>query len=330
MLGMTRRVRELDDQAELASAEGRLDRAHDPDAAGDLHPLANLEWLLAVEVTGCDDRNGFRPGRSPHDALDALFVGITRGKVNWLRRARAPRLVRRARQQRSTKHLFLRRGAYRDRSDDLQLANAARPFVPVHSSGSVKRSACLSPEPGPNPNARIRLPRLPGRAQTAAPSGSRPPRLAVKSPVDPAPRQRLRGVRCVVLPADDLNEPRPGSAKLGHDRCEVQRNLSRRTLPTKFKLHLTPWHKSETEARRGLRWRRLRRLQPCNQMLDNFFGGVSSARREDPDVSIVPGGAYRGHFHPIDIKDERFVLFASDIETLGHGFQTELDFARHC
>jgi RNA-directed DNA polymerase len=27
---------------------------------------------------------GFRPGRSPHQALDALFVGITRGKVNWL------------------------------------------------------------------------------------------------------------------------------------------------------------------------------------------------------------------------------------------------------
>ena len=27
---------------------------------------------------------GFRPGRSPHDALDALSVGITRGKVNWV------------------------------------------------------------------------------------------------------------------------------------------------------------------------------------------------------------------------------------------------------
>jgi RNA-directed DNA polymerase len=27
---------------------------------------------------------GFRPGRSPHDALDALFVGITGGKVNWV------------------------------------------------------------------------------------------------------------------------------------------------------------------------------------------------------------------------------------------------------
>jgi RNA-directed DNA polymerase len=27
---------------------------------------------------------GFRPGRSPHDALDALAVGLTRGKVNWV------------------------------------------------------------------------------------------------------------------------------------------------------------------------------------------------------------------------------------------------------
>jgi RNA-directed DNA polymerase len=27
---------------------------------------------------------GFRPGRSPHDALDALAVGIERRKVNWV------------------------------------------------------------------------------------------------------------------------------------------------------------------------------------------------------------------------------------------------------
>jgi retron-type reverse transcriptase len=27
---------------------------------------------------------GFRPGRGPHDALDALWVGITRRKVNWV------------------------------------------------------------------------------------------------------------------------------------------------------------------------------------------------------------------------------------------------------
>jgi RNA-directed DNA polymerase len=28
--------------------------------------------------------NGFRPGRSQHDALDALSVGITSKKVNWV------------------------------------------------------------------------------------------------------------------------------------------------------------------------------------------------------------------------------------------------------
>ena len=27
---------------------------------------------------------GFRPRRSPHQALDALFVGITKRKVNWI------------------------------------------------------------------------------------------------------------------------------------------------------------------------------------------------------------------------------------------------------
>jgi group II intron reverse transcriptase/maturase len=27
---------------------------------------------------------GFRPGRSPHDALDALYVGLLRRKVNWV------------------------------------------------------------------------------------------------------------------------------------------------------------------------------------------------------------------------------------------------------
>ena len=27
---------------------------------------------------------GFRPGRSPHDALDALAIGIQRKRVNWV------------------------------------------------------------------------------------------------------------------------------------------------------------------------------------------------------------------------------------------------------
>jgi len=27
---------------------------------------------------------GFRPGRRPHDALDALWVGLKRRRVNWV------------------------------------------------------------------------------------------------------------------------------------------------------------------------------------------------------------------------------------------------------
>ena len=34
---------------------------------------------------------GFRPGRGPHDALDALDVGITSRKVNWIVDAVQPR-----------------------------------------------------------------------------------------------------------------------------------------------------------------------------------------------------------------------------------------------
>src|SRR5712691_10280468 len=46
---------------------------------------AAVEVLNAVyEEDFVEFSYGFRPGRSPHDALDALFVGITRGKVNWL------------------------------------------------------------------------------------------------------------------------------------------------------------------------------------------------------------------------------------------------------
>ena len=46
---------------------------------------AVVEVLNAVyEEDFVEFSYGFRPGRSPHDALDALFVGITRGKVNWL------------------------------------------------------------------------------------------------------------------------------------------------------------------------------------------------------------------------------------------------------
>jgi len=72
-------------------------RAYIPKADGRLRPLgiaaledkllqrAVVEVLNAVyEEDFCGFSYGFRPGRSPHDALDALAVGILRKKVNWV------------------------------------------------------------------------------------------------------------------------------------------------------------------------------------------------------------------------------------------------------
>jgi RNA-directed DNA polymerase len=41
-----------------------------------------LNQIYEVDFKGFS--YGFRPGRSPHQALDALTVGITRKKVNWM------------------------------------------------------------------------------------------------------------------------------------------------------------------------------------------------------------------------------------------------------
>jgi group II intron reverse transcriptase/maturase len=72
-------------------------RAYIPKADGRLRPLgiaaledkivqrAVVEVLNAVyEVDFRGFSYGFRPGRSPHDALDALAVGIHRKRVNWV------------------------------------------------------------------------------------------------------------------------------------------------------------------------------------------------------------------------------------------------------
>ena len=72
-------------------------RAYIPKADGRLRPLgiaaledkllqrAVVEVLNAVyEEDFAGFSYGFRPGRSPHDALDALAVGIVRKKVNWV------------------------------------------------------------------------------------------------------------------------------------------------------------------------------------------------------------------------------------------------------
>jgi group II intron reverse transcriptase/maturase len=72
-------------------------RAYIPKADGRLRPLGitaledKIVQRAVVEVLNAvyeaDFRGfsyGFRPGRSPHDALDALAVGIQRKKVNWV------------------------------------------------------------------------------------------------------------------------------------------------------------------------------------------------------------------------------------------------------
>jgi group II intron reverse transcriptase/maturase len=72
-------------------------RAYSPKADGGLRPLgvpaledkvvqravvAVLNAIYEVDFLGFSD--GFRPGRSPHQARDALAVGITTKRVNWV------------------------------------------------------------------------------------------------------------------------------------------------------------------------------------------------------------------------------------------------------
>ena len=45
-------------------------------------PAAVLSAIYEEDFLGFS--YGFRPGRSTHDAMDALMVGITSTKVNWI------------------------------------------------------------------------------------------------------------------------------------------------------------------------------------------------------------------------------------------------------
>ena len=105
--GVTWRDYGLDLEANLRDLHSRVHRgayrarpsrrAYIPKADGRLRPLgvaaledkivqrAVVEVLNAIyEEDFLGFSYGFRPGRSPHDALDALAVGINRRKVNWV------------------------------------------------------------------------------------------------------------------------------------------------------------------------------------------------------------------------------------------------------
>ena len=105
--GVTWRAYGQDLEGNLRDLHGRVHRgsyrprpsrrAYIPKADGRLRPLgiaaledkilqrAVVEVLNAIyEADLVGFSYGFRPGRSPHDALDALAVGILRRRVNWV------------------------------------------------------------------------------------------------------------------------------------------------------------------------------------------------------------------------------------------------------
>jgi group II intron reverse transcriptase/maturase len=92
------RLRDLHDRVQRGAYRAKPSRrVYIPKADGRLRPLgiaaledkivqrAVVEVLNAIyETDFLGFSYGFRPGRGPHDALDALVVGIERKKVNWV------------------------------------------------------------------------------------------------------------------------------------------------------------------------------------------------------------------------------------------------------
>src|SRR5207249_7413683 len=72
-------------RAFIPKADGRLRPLGVPALEDKLVQRAVVAVLNAIyEVDFLGFSYGFRPGRSPHQALDALTVGITMKKVNWV------------------------------------------------------------------------------------------------------------------------------------------------------------------------------------------------------------------------------------------------------
>ncbi len=69
----------------IAKPDGRLRPLGIAAVEDKILQRAVVEVLNAIyEEDFCGFSYGFRPGRSPHDALDALAVGIEKKKVNWI------------------------------------------------------------------------------------------------------------------------------------------------------------------------------------------------------------------------------------------------------
>jgi len=72
-------------RAYIPKPDGRRRRIGIPTLEDKIAQRSVVKVLSAVyETDFLDFSYGFRPGRSQHDALDALTVGLTRQKVNWV------------------------------------------------------------------------------------------------------------------------------------------------------------------------------------------------------------------------------------------------------